>query len=195
MADRQNRVSPYHPRPRVAHDGLDAAAHFRLVAMYRALVADRLPNAERTSLNPFQRIGRKPIAISTQPFLGTVAGVAMNSDHGGNGLGFRVHGPVLLHTPPYSKVESTFCERSKGRNSRVRSIFFVFCVLNIGAFTGLFSCFQKKGKKSGFLGNASGKAPVFNSEPNNNLTGGTRDNPSEPKPIVASLTTPRRAPP
>jgi len=98
MADRQNRMPPNHPRPGIAHDHLDAPAHFGSKAMHRAFIADRLIDAKRAIGNPFLRIGQKPGAIFAQIPCRAMLGTAENANHGGNRSGFGVHLPVFTRT-------------------------------------------------------------------------------------------------
>ena len=90
MAYRQNRVASYHPRTGIAHHRFNALTHFGLVAMHRALVADRLIVTERALGNTLIGIRKKPGAIGTKILPRAMVGAAENSDHDSNGPGFEV---------------------------------------------------------------------------------------------------------
>ena len=80
-----------HARTGIAHDRLDAGAHFGVVAMHRALVANRLPIPEWTLGNPLLCICQQPGAIFTQVLFRAVMSAAIHADHRGNGPDFKIH--------------------------------------------------------------------------------------------------------
>ena len=101
MADRQDRMVPDHARSSIAHNFPDSFALLRLIAMYRAFIADRLSFPERTFCNLLTRIRQKPLAIFAEILLHAVVGTAIHADHGGNGANFKNHecDPIAAATP------------------------------------------------------------------------------------------------
>lgn len=101
MADRQDRMVPNHARTGIAHNFPDSFALFRLIAMYRAFIADRLSLPKRTFRNPLMRIRQEPRAIFAEVLLRAVVGTAIHADHGGNCANFKNHecDPIAAATP------------------------------------------------------------------------------------------------
>jgi len=91
MADRQDGMVPEHARSGIAHNRLNAGAHFGIVAMHRALVANRLSIPEWTPGNPLLRIRQQLGALFTHIYFGAVMSAAIHVDHGGNGPDFKIH--------------------------------------------------------------------------------------------------------
>jgi len=99
MADGQHGMTPQHTWAGKPHNRLDAFAHLGSIAMYGALVADRLFNPKRALFNPFLRIYQKSGTIPAKILSLTVAGAAVHADHGGNGTDFEVHALRFIGRP------------------------------------------------------------------------------------------------
>jgi hypothetical protein len=81
MPDRQHGMVHHHSGPGIPHDHPRLLTHSRLVAVDRALIADRFLNSERTSVYALFRIGEQFLTLPAQPAAYAVPGAAVHMDH------------------------------------------------------------------------------------------------------------------
>jgi hypothetical protein len=88
MAEAQNRVLPNHPRPGIAHHGPDLIPPIPLIAVNRALGADRLLRPEPAALEPKRRIVHQLLALGAEASAPMMMTGTIAANHGGHGAVF-----------------------------------------------------------------------------------------------------------
>jgi hypothetical protein len=88
VKQRQNRVAVGHARACIAHDGADALAHGRFVAVNSAVAAGRLVRAKPSLSEPFMGVLQQFRALCAQFATGLVLPSAVDADHHLHSLGF-----------------------------------------------------------------------------------------------------------
>ena len=102
MPDGEYGMAPDHPGPGIAHNLCNACAHFGLIAMHGALVADGLVHAKRTVFDASFSVCKQLGTIGAKPSCHIMVGAAVNMDHRGNSPSFEVHVPIFIgHIRPF----------------------------------------------------------------------------------------------